>query len=165
MNTETIQQMMDRYREGTLDEGGLAELNRRCQRNEVMAAAGERAAGIVRRRRSIAFTVAGLLVAGAAVWALLPQQSEAPLMAGTVVPEAVAIPEPAAMTVESQAAPAAPPAVPARPRQPKSRQPKAVAMQTLEVVKTSDTEAPVVTCNNQCEADSVISDIWKFLTA
>ena len=24
---------------------------------------------------------------------------------------------------------------------------------------------PVVMCNSQCDADSVISDIWKFLTA
>ena len=24
---------------------------------------------------------------------------------------------------------------------------------------------PVVTCNSQCDADSVINDIWKFLTA
>ena len=153
MKNPDIQQMLERYREGTLSDGELAELNRLTHRDEVMAEAGSRAAGIIRRRRATLFSAAGLLVAGATMWTLLsPRSNEAPMIAETSVPEVVILdtPEP---TVE-QAAPATPAVKPrTAPKATVARRP---------AVKPS--EEPVVVCNNQCEADSVISDIWKFLT-
>ncbi len=164
MKKESLQELMERYREGTLSESELAELNRLCHRDEVMAAAGERAAGIVRRRRSIVFTVAGLLVAGAAIWTLLPQRHEsAPLVAGTVVPEAVTLPEPVLDEVPVETAAPVKPVT--RPKA-TTRSPQHIAEthRVDDVHSQATASGTVVTCNNQCEADSVINDIWKFLT-
>lgn len=164
MKRESVQELMERYREGTLSECELAELNRLCHRDEVMSAAGERAASIVRRRRSVTFTVAGLLVAGAAIWILLPQRHEsAPLVAGTVVPEVVTLPEPVLEEVPVETA------VPVKPTtHPKvaTRSPQRIAEthRVDDIHSQSTATGTVVTCNNQCEADSVINDIWKFLT-
>ena len=64
MKTESQEQLLERYREGTLSDGDLAELNRLSHRDEVMAAAGQRAASIVRRRTQlgVGLAVAVLLV-------------------------------------------------------------------------------------------------------
>lgn len=148
MKTEDLQQLLDRYREGTIDAAGREELQRQTHRDEVMAAARRRADGIVRRRRTALFTLAGLLVAGAAIWTLLPQGEETPLVAEAAVPEATTTT--AEPTVEQTAAEA--PAVHAAPKPAPRRR----------IAKPA--EEPVVICNNQCEADSVINDIWKFLT-
>lgn len=148
MKTEDLQQLFDRYREGTLDDAGRAELQRLSHRDEVMAAARRRADGIVRRRRTALFTLAGLVLAGATVWTLLPQQEGIPIVAEATVPDAATtIPEPA---VEQPATEA--PAVHAIPKPAPRRRAAAPANE------------PVVICNNHCEADSVINDIWKFLT-
>lgn len=153
MKNDTIQHLLERYRQGTLSDSELADLTRLTHRDEVMDNAERRAVGIVRRRRSIAFSVAGLLVAGAATWTLLgPNQTEAPLVAEASVPEiVVTAPEPAV----EQAAPVAKPQ-----RALDMPRPERAVRSTIKK-KTDD---PVVVCNNQCEADSVINDIWKFLT-
>ena len=155
MKDNTIQQMLERYREGTLDDGELAELNRLACRDEVMAAAGHRATGIVRRRRTVAFTVAGLLVAGAAMWTLLPigGTEEPVLVAEAAVPEVTVVPVEAEEPV--------PVVEPSAQRKVTVR--KSVVKTTATIEQMAGEEA-VVVCNNQCEADSVISDIWKFLT-
>ena len=129
-----------------------------------MAAAGERAHVILRRRRTVAFTVAGLLVAGGAIWTLLPsERQQAPILAETTVPEVVErVPEP---TVE-QVAPATMPTeekVVAKVTRRSTVAPSQVKPVDA-VVKPEESDDPVVMCNNQCEADSVINDIWKFLT-
>lgn len=151
MKTDSQQQLLEQYREGTLGESGLAELNRLSHRDEVMAAAGQRAAGIIRRRTrvGIGVAVATLLMGGAAVWALLPPSQETPMVAEAVVPEAV--PE-SPVTVEDAVIP--------EPKAPVTH----VATARPRKVRKQAAEEPVVMCNNQCEADSVISDIWKFLT-
>ena len=155
---------MEKYREGTLSDAERDELNGLAHRDEVMAAAGERAHVILRRRRTVAFTVAGLLVAGGAIWTLLPsERQQAPILAETTVPEVVErVPEP---TVE-QVAPATMPTeekVVAKVTRRSTVAPSQVKPVDA-VVKPEESDDPVVMCNNQCEADSVINDIWKFLT-
>ena len=156
MKNDSIQQMLERYREGTLSDSELAELNRLARRDEVMEAAGRRADGIIRRRRSVAFTVAGLLVAGAAVWSLLPQggTAEPVLVAEATVKEEVPVESPTVL------------ASPESHENPVSQSGSVSKATPARKVQRSlpEDEAPVVVCNNQCEADSVISDIWKFLT-
>lgn len=152
MKTDSIQQLLKRYEESTLSDSELVELNRLTHRDEVMQQAERQANGIIHRRRTIAYTLTGLLVAGAATWTLLtPRNSESTLIAEATVPEVViSIPEP----VVEQMAPAAQP-----------QPPVATPRPTKAVHKTAkSSDEPVVVCNNQCEADSVISDIWKFLT-
>lgn len=155
MKNNDIQQLLERYREGTLSDSELAELNRLAGRDAVMADAGQRAAGIIRRRRTTLFTLSGLLVAGATMWTLLaPRHSEGPLVAEAVVPQPeVVVTEPAAV---EQLAPARPEVRPTVKRQ--------VVKKEVPIIHEPVDSEPVVVCNNQCEADSVISDIWKFLT-
>jgi hypothetical protein len=169
MKNPDIQQLLEGYREGTLSDEELAELNRLTGRDAVMAAAGQRADGIIRRRRTTLFTIAGLLVAGATVWTLLPlHRSSTPMIAEAVVPEAVVIPEPAV----EQLAPTtviAKPTTPAKVATRRQAEHLASATDLRPATSdlrpaTSDLSTPVVVCNNQCEADSVINDIWKFLT-
>ena len=153
MKNNDIQQLLERYREGTLSDSELADLNRLTGRDEVLAAAEHRATGIIRRRRSVVFTVAGLMVVGLALWTLLPRQ-EGPMVAEATVP-VVTPTEP----VMEQTAPADT-LIPVKAVPHKAVARPATVAQTIETAA----EEPVVVCNNQCEADSVISDIWKFLT-
>lgn len=164
MKTDTIRQLLERYQQGTLSDNELAELNRLARRDEVMDGAEQRARGIVRRRRSVVAAVAGLVVSGAVVISLLaPGQMPETLVAEAEVPEVVtASPEP---LVEQQPE-AAVPVVPVTVKQRAATVRPAAAPQAVEAVAvhTVAGEDPVVMCNNQCEADSVINDIWKFLT-
>ncbi|MBO7101643.1 MAG: hypothetical protein J6V98_06430 [Bacteroidales bacterium] len=153
MKTESLERLMDKYREGTLSDEERDELNRLTHRDTVMAAASQRARGIQHRTRlGIGFTVL-VLVAGGAVWTLMPRTDKAPQMAEVVTPMEVTVPEP---VVEQQAVPEVQPQ--RQHVQKKSARPLTAAPQR------ADEDEPVVICNNQCEADSVISDIWKFLT-
>ncbi|MBQ8703429.1 MAG: hypothetical protein IJ524_03510 [Bacteroidales bacterium] len=155
MKNPEIEQLLTRYREGSLSDSELAELNRLTGRDTLMDNACRRADGIIRRRRASLFTVAGLLVAGATTWTLLnPQHSEATMVAEAVVPEVVlpAAPEPAVEQAAQVKATEHKPVATTQPRRTDTQPLPAMA------------DEPVVVCNNQCEADSVISDIWKFLT-
>lgn len=164
MKTDSIEQLLERYREGTLDADGMEELGRLSRRDEVMAAAGARAHHIIRRRTriGIGMCVVVAAVAGATLWALLPQHDTAqPLVAETAP----------ATTVETAAE--QPLAAP-QPQhesvamvQPVRKSPATTNAPSHkgETPRKAKVETPVVVCNNQCEADSVISDIWKFLTA
>lgn len=161
MKNDIIQHLLERYREGTLSDSERAELNRLTHRDEVMAQAERQAGGIVRRRRSALFSAAGLMVAGLAAWSLLgPRHAEAPLVAEAAVPAVVA-PQPAAVEHLAPTTPATVQraAVRTAPVGTKKAAPATTAARTAPRV-----EEPVVVCNNQCEADSVINDIWKFLT-
>ena len=162
MKTDSIQQMLARYREGTLSDDELGELNRLTHRDEVMASAERRASGIVRRRRAIVFTVAGLLVAGGATWSLLPLHGQqAPMVAEAVTPEVISLPEPVVEEVAPIVVPEVQNVTTKCPTV--TRATHTAAVNTVASHPTID-EEPVVICNNQCEADSVINDIWKFLT-
>jgi hypothetical protein len=164
MKTDTIQQLLEHYQQGTLSDSEVAELNRLTHRDEVMASAEQRARGIVRRRWSVVAAVAGLVVSGAVAIALLaPGQVSETLVAEAEVPEVVTTsPEP---LVEQQPEAAAP-VVPATAKQRVATVRPAAVQHVVEAVAvhTVEDEDPVVMCNNQCEADSVINDIWKFLT-
>lgn len=161
MKNNDIQTLLERYREGTLSDSELDELNRLAGRDEVMASAGRQADSILRRRRTIVYTLAGLLVAGGFLWTLIPRQ-ETPLVAEATVPEAIVEP------IVEQVAPAASTTVAPTPTHHVRHTPEprtvAKAVHTAPTIVEMPAEEPVVICNNQCEADSVISDIWKFLT-
>ena len=162
MKTDSIQQLLERYREGTLSDSELGELNRLTHRDEVMAAAERRAGVIVRRRRAVAFTVAGLLVAAGAVWTLLPLGGGGtPMVAEAITPEAIVPPTPVVENVAPTVAPEVNNEVPTTHQ---TAEASVTRAKTPRQEVLAPAEEPVVICNNQCEADSVICDIWKFLT-
>lgn len=168
MKQDSIQQLLAKRQAGTLTDSELEELNRLTHKDEVVAAAEQAAAGIVRRRRLIVSSVALVAVAvGTLGITMLIPKNEVPLVAQQQpAPQPVVVEKPP-QAVEATATPVATkPAATPRPSvtttpavandQPAKSMPEAV------VSKHSD---PAVMCNNQCEADSVINDIWKFLTA
>ena len=157
MKQETIKALLAKREAGTLTDEELEMLNRLTRRDEVVAGAEERAAVIVgRRRRAMAACVAACMMVVAAGLLFTQRHDTAPMVAQqeTVVeipeeenimpPVEVAPQQTAAVNVDKTAAPT-------------KADRKHVAKPTAE--------DPVVMCNSQCDADSVISDIWKFLTA
>lgn len=157
MKQETIKALLAKREAGTLTDEELEMLNRLTRRDEVVAGAERQAKVIVtRRRRALAACVATFVVAGAIGLLFTQRHETVPMVAQneTVVemPEEEDIMTPvevepqqtAALNVEKAVAPA-----------------KADRKHTTKPTA----EDPVVMCNSQCDADSVISDIWKFLTA
>ena len=157
MKQEVIKALLAKREAGTLTDEELEMLNRLTRRDEVVAGAERQAKVIVtRRRRALAACVAALVVAGAAGMLFLQRHETVPMMAQNET--VVEIPEEeniittvevepqqtAAVNVEKTVAPA-----------------KADRKQATKPTAKD----PVVMCNSQCDADSVISDIWKFLTA
>ena len=167
MRHDSIQHLLAKRQEGTLTDSELEELNRLTRKDEVIAAAEHTAAGIVRRRRLAVSSLALVAVAvGAIGITLLLPRSEAPLVAQQQPAPQPVIVEELPQTVETPAEPiAAKPATAQRNTMAATPAAKAhhdMSTQPAAVSKHSD---PTVMCNNQCEADSVINDIWKFLTA
>ena len=152
MKNNDIEQMLARRREGGLGADEVEELNRLCGRDEVFAAADRRVATL-RRNRRLAVMVAALVVAASGMMLLTNRVHEEQPLVATAQPLPVAVP-----VAEPVPAPEPPVAIP-QPRQAKPA--KRVAVEAQPVVD----QGPVVVCNNQCDADSVISDIWKFLSA
>lgn len=172
MKQNTLQSLLDKYRDGTLTDSERSELERLSHKDEVFAAAQSRATGILRRR--VALAVSALMICGAGIWAVLPGgDSPAPQVAeaSTPIPE---VPQEVRETVAPE--PAAEPAPlvakvheTKRPATTATRKVRPTAVAPVEksavVASTANTtDEPVVMCNNQCDADSVISDIKKFLT-
>lgn len=153
MKKDTIQSLLAKRQAGTLTEAEMEELNRLTHRDEVMAEANRRAGGIIRARRAGLAAFAAVVVVAAGVLLLQPRQ-EAPLVAERQ-PVAVQQPEvqPETVVVESEAV--------AEPVQVAVVQPVRHKAHAPAPVKDDE---PVVMCNSQCDADSVISDIWKFLS-
>ncbi len=124
-------------------------------RDEAMAEVDRRVAGIRRaRRRTVALTTTAVLALGAGTLLFVPK-GQPTLVAEHRAPAAIAAPADtaiAATTVETVQAEV-------QPEKP------AVERKARKAVKTHRITEPVVMCNNQCDADSVISDIWKFLSA
>ncbi|MBP5546836.1 MAG: hypothetical protein J6X59_06130 [Bacteroidales bacterium] len=171
MKQDTLQSLLDKYREGTLTDGERSELERLTHKDEVFAAARHQAAGIMRRRVALAMTA--LVICGAGIWALqLGNGSQTPLMAEattplpeapqevreTVAPAPATEPAPLVAEVVETKHPAAAATRKVRPTTVAPIEKPAVVASTA-----NSTDEPVVTCNNQCDADEVISDIKKFL--
>jgi hypothetical protein len=164
-----LQTLLEKYREGALSDSERSELERLSHKDEVFSAARSRATGIIRRR--VALAVSALMICGAGIWAVLPasqQMSEVaevvqpvpePLVEvqETVAPKAVA--EPAPLVAEAREVKRH--AENARKSLPATVTPVEKPAEAAVSGKTPD--EPVVMCNNQCDADSVISDIRKFL--
>lgn len=162
MKHDSIQQLLAKRQAGTLTDSELQELNRLTHKDEVVAAAEQAAAGIVRRRRLITSAVALVAVAvGTVGIAMLVPKNEVTLIAQQQPTPQITVVEEIPQSIEAPVeAVAAKPAVAKKTTAPVARQIENVAHP--RVAKKAD---PTVMCNNQCEADSVISDIWKFLTA
>ena len=145
MKQDSIQLLLAKHQAGTLSDDELATLNKLTHKDEVFAAADRQASGIVRRRRLRISVFALMAVAVGGIGLILLQPTpEAPLVAQKNT-------EPVTETETIMVEEVAP-----QP-EPKSQAPAHSA--------AAATPEPVVMCNNQCEADSVINDIWKFLTA
>ena len=172
MKQDTLQSLFDKYREGTITDSERSELERLSHKDEVFSAARSRAAGIIRRRVALAVSV--LMICGAGVWAIIPGGNQTPLMADAGVgtphqnevrevvsqldslPQGEQGPQDDITRKDVRPAPQSTPehssALPQTPRH----------STTLPRVEKSTNE-PVVVCNNQCDADSVINDIRRFL--
>lgn len=155
MKQETIKALLNKREAGTLTDEELELLHRLTRRDEVVAGAEQRAKAIVnRRRRAIAACVATCIMGVTAGIILTRQQEPVQEMAQQTITVDIPEEEPTMSPVET--APLQTAAVSAEKRvQPTGRK-------HTEKPATKD---PVVMCNSQCDADSVISDIWKFLTA
>lgn len=161
MKQDSIQQLLAKRQAGTLSDSELQELNRLTHKDEVIAAAEQASAGIIRRRRLITSAVAVVAIAvGTVGIAMLMPKNEVPLVAQKQPAPQPIVVEQMPQTVEVPAETViAKPAVVKKTTTPVAQ---ADNVSHHEVAKKTD---PTVMCNNQCEADSVISDIWKFLTA
>lgn len=168
MKQDTLQSLLDKYREGTLSDSERSELERLSHKDEVFSAAHHQATGIIRRR--VALAVSAVMLCGAGIWALQPGASNpAPQVAEATAPTPevqqevletlapAATPEPAPLVAEAQIKPATQ-THPDATHKPIQRPKPADAAPS-----TRPSDEPVVMCNNQCDADSVINDIRKFL--
>jgi hypothetical protein len=161
MKQNSLQYLLDKFREGTLTDEERSELNRLTHRDEVMASAHSRARGILWRRASLA--VGAVAVIGAGVLAVVPRPTEEVMVAEVrEVPAAVQVApavEQVLRPVEAREAVPTPVAM-AKP-EPKVAPTSRPANVRPATIKKSE---PVVVCNNQCDADSVINDIKRFLS-
>lgn len=164
MKKNDIQFLLKKYQEGSITDQELSQLNILTHKDEVMSSAFDRANGIIRRRRVgiISGVVAGLMMVGAGIWAMSPKSATPSMIAMTQevpVADNEAVPEELVVKSEPMA-------------REKVEEPNAVV--TVEHGKKTPANTsrqaskhgkkPVVVCNTQCDADAVISDIWKFLS-
>lgn len=153
MKHNEIEDLLEKRRMGVLTDEELIYLNTLSRRDEVLTAAVGRADAIVRRRRnSVMAFIAIAAVAVGAMMLFAPQRDDIPQVAMQTAPMPM-VEEPQQMSMESIVEPE-----PVQMAAVKS----AVHKASKPAVKSDE---PVVMCNSQCDADSVISDIWKFLSA
>lgn len=184
MTPDNLQPLLDKYRDGTLTDSERDELNRLTRRDEVFSAADRRASGILFRRTAgrVGLVMAALALLGAGVWMLRPRTAQGPLMADntpatTLVPDTTpATPQERIYQGRREEEEGASKLLASSQLKSDKNAPKMasaakkITTAPIPVVKTTQTVVhqeveSVVTCNNQCEADSVINDIWKFLSA
>ena len=161
MKQNSLQYLLDKYREGTLTDEERTELNRLAHRDEVMSSARSRARGILWHRASLA--VGAVAVIGAGVMAVMPRPTE-----DVMIAEVREVPTTVQVAPEAEHV--------LRPVENRDVAPKPVEaaksnvnpVATARPVNTKPTairkKEPVVVCNNQCDADSVINDIKRFLS-
>lgn len=158
MKQDSIQELLAKRAAGTLTDEELATLNILTHRDDVVACAEQRAVATCHRRRRVAAMAAGVVAVVAVGLTLLMPRHEEPLMAKQELPkQQVVADEVLPATVE--AAPVQVAAVST------GETAAAVPHKQKQQPKAAQAGEPVVTCNSQCDADSVINDIWKFLTA
>lgn len=183
MKQDSLQHLLDKYREGAIDSSELEQLNRLTHRDEVMKAAEGRARTIVRRRNvlGICLAMSSAAVLGISLWILLPKAEE-PLLAKLQEEQSPAIIPAENNSPHADATVSMPKEMDTKSRIAKQVRSTAaatrqealpdsrVAVSIGEPVIPEDGRRgidaePVVVCNSQCDADSVISEIWKFLSA
>lgn len=157
MKQDSIQELLAKRAAGTLTDDELTTLNALAGRDEVVAGAERRAVAIRGRHRRVAAMVAGVVAVVAVGLTLLMPRHEEPLMAKQEAPVQQVVDEVLPATVE---------AVPVQVAAVSTGETAAaVPHKQKQQPKAAQAGEPVVTCNSQCDADSVINDIWKFLTA
>ena len=162
MKHNDIEELLSRRAAGTLSGSDLEELNSLAGRDEVFAQADRRVAVIrrTRRIRTTALLTIGILTTGVVMLFALPRQ-EKTLMAEQRTPVQV-LP----MEVPNMETPdAVQAAVAVEPSQECAVMQKTKERVVVRRKATTVKNEPMVVCNNSCDADSVISDIWKFLSA
>lgn len=167
MKNETLQQLLAKYQQGTLTGEELERLNNLAHKEEVMSAAESRAKTLIFRRtlRNTAFVVAGLAVIGVGVWAINPTSQDTLVAERQETPKANVEQIADIQHVEEPVADI--PLVASKVTKKTPAVQHAVMQEPVpgpEIVIPQE-EEPTVVCNNQCDADSVINDIWRFLTA
>jgi hypothetical protein len=157
MKQETIKALLDKREAGTLTDEELEMLNCLTRRDEVVAGAERQAKVIVtRRRRALAACVAVCIVAGV-IGLLFNQRNDTePALAQQTAPTEIVKEETIMNPVEVE---------PQQTAAVNVEKTVAPAKADRKQVTKPTAKDPVVMCNSQCDADSVISDIWKFLTA
>lgn len=181
MKMDDIQRLLQKYHDGTLTPGEQAELDRLTHKDEVLGEAFHKADGIVRRRqvRYLAMAMTGLVLLGAGVWTAAGGQRSADsglaTVQETVAQETPAPPETTQPTIATEPpatqepvlVAAAKPAAVAGGKKPRAGKatPATIHRPPITDHQPKGTEKTVVVCNTQCEADSVINNIWKFLSA
>ena len=173
MKHNEIDSLMRKYTAGTLTDDELQELERLTHKAETMATASRRATAIVRRRAALA--VAAVMVGGASLLTVLPQHDEAPLVAQRIENGELRTEngeqkelriENGELRIENE-----------KPRERRiengelkikkteNKKPsEATRASQLSTLNSQLSTQTVVVCNNECDADSVINDIRKFLS-
>lgn len=166
-----LQMLLERYREGTLTDSERSELERMSHKEEVFSAARSRATGIIRRR--VALTVSAIMICGAGIWAVLPGGGSQMSQVAKVVAPIPKVPQEVRETLAPEV-PAEPAPMVAEVRETPRSAAVTRKVRPADVAPTPEVgsqcseyndQEPVVVCNSQCDADSVISDIKKFLCA
>ena len=161
MKQNSIQYLLEKYREGTLTDDERTELERLSHRDEVMATASRRATGIVWRRVSL--TIGAVAVLGVGATLMIPRPVEEVMIAEAHnVPAAVQMASETEQVLRPMGAHEAEIQQVAESKA--AMKPVAKRPTTMRRSATKKKSDPVVVCNNQCDADSVISDIKRFLS-
>lgn len=183
-----LEDLLQRYSEGTLTSDERAELNRLTHRDTVVHAALQGAQQIRHRRQVRISAVASVLLVAGCVLFLRPnasiKQSDMPMMAHTNT--SISVPQATIQAQSAQVLDVASATDELRSNsdaislsesqvesvvEPKSTVSRQSAQSTLYEVQSQMSpeivipDETVVACNTSCSPDSVISDIWKFLRA
>lgn len=176
--------LLKKYRQGTISDQEMEQLNTLTRRDQVVEAACRRATTL-RRRRQVVLSVSAVVLLLGGVGALLfsnlaPHTGDSQLFAAQ--PDISA--DAGDLNPAQSAADAAPVTVVLQehclasetmsrpievasnsPRQTQREQSRRLSHETAPVIAPSQTEIPQVMCNVGCNADSVINDVWDFLNA
>ncbi len=161
MKNDSLAQLLAKHEQGLLTDDERAALDQLTQKEAVMQAADRRVAKIRRGRivRGAGLAVTFVALAGVGIGLLAPSHTPEGPSVAALQTEAAA---PAAVVPTAEEPMSAPVTAtePAATPQPAIKRHITAQPQTA----TAKNEQ-VVICNNSCDADSVIDEIWKFLTA